>query len=66
MKIDNTHFNADFYKGKSEDEFVKDQLPSVLDKYGNTAQKTEWLKAAYAKMNEKPGQALQPAPAVAK
>lgn len=51
MKIDNMSFNAAHYQGVSETDFIKEQLASVPDKVGAEAQKKEFLKAAYLKIN---------------
>ena len=48
MKIDNTGFNVEHYKGWKESDFIADQLASVPDSYGNLFNKKAFLKAAFA------------------
>ncbi len=51
IKVDSVSFNAAHYKGWKEADFIKDQLASVPDRYGNEAAKTEFLKKVYAIIN---------------
>lgn len=53
VKHDKASFNADHYAGKSESEFIKDQLPGVPDRVGTDEQKKEWLKDAWKKVSGK-------------
>lgn len=51
IKIDKSSFNHAHYQGWKEEDFIKDQLASVPDSYGNDAAKKEFLKLAFAKIN---------------
>lgn len=51
IKIDKTSFNHAHYQGWTEAAFIKDQIASVPDSYGNEEAKKEFLKAAFAKIN---------------
>lgn len=48
MKIDNTDFNEKYYASFSEEDFIKDLLPSVPSVYGDEKNKVAFLKSAYA------------------
>jgi hypothetical protein len=60
IKIDNHWFNVTHYSKYSEENFVKDVLPSVPDKYGSLEKKTDFLKICYKAI-----QATKPTPAAA-
>lgn len=51
VQVDFSGFNAEHYKGWSEADFVKDQLASVPDSYGDDKGKTAFLKSVYQKIN---------------
>ena len=50
MKIDNMDFNEQHFAAMTEDDFIKDQLASVQDFYGDDEGKKAFLKEAYAKI----------------
>lgn len=51
VQVDNHSFNADYYEGWKEADFIKDQFAAVPDSYGSDEQKKEFLKQAFAKIN---------------
>lgn len=55
MQVDTIGFNAKHYKGWKEADFIKDQLASVPDSYGNEYSKKEYLKKVYALINPAKG-----------
>lgn len=58
VKIDKTSFNATHFASFTEAEFIKHELASVPDSYGNEAKKKEFLKEAYAQIQKtKPAEA---------
>lgn len=55
VKIDKSSFNATHFDGWSEADFIKHELPSVPDFYGNEAKKKEFLKEAFAAVQKANG-----------
>ena len=51
MKLDNHYFNEKHYAGWSEEDFIKDQLPSIQDTYGSEENKIAFLKEVHKKIN---------------
>lgn len=51
VRVDHASFNADHYDGKTEKQFIEDQIGAVPDHIGDESAKQAWLKEAWTKVN---------------
>ena len=52
-QVDYTGFNKEYYQNHSLEDFIKDTIAGVPEKYGSDKEKKEWLTGAWQKITGK-------------
>jgi hypothetical protein len=52
FQVDGVGINADHFSSFKKEDFVKDILPGMPDRFGNEAQKTVWAENAFGLMQK--------------
>lgn len=60
VRVDNTMFNAEYWKDKTEQQFIDGEISAVSDSVGDKEKKIAWLREAWKKVSS--GDTAKPTP----